>query len=63
MKMILITEERITQLMDKLKLVNCEIREEDKCNKEHLAKFVHRKFHYELVKFFQDEGSCYPNER
>jgi len=58
MRIIAIQEPEIKALFDKLDLRNIQLKTSFD---PEVANDIHRKFHYELVKFFQEAGSNYPN--
>ncbi len=62
MKIIAIQEHDIKAILDKLKLTKMELQERYKPEYYDMANTMQREFHYNLVKFFQDQGSNFPRE-
>jgi len=62
MRLIALNEDEIRSLFDKLKLTGFEIKGSYKAEHADFVDLIHKKFHYELVKFFQAHGSNYPNK-
>ena len=60
MRIIAIQEPEIKAFIDKLSLLNFEIKKKYGAENEDLASTIHRNFHYEVVTFFQMQGSDYP---
>lgn len=59
MKAVITTEQEIHSFMEKLQLRSFQLKtsfDPDIVNE------VHREFHMELVRFFQEQGSNYPNK-
>ncbi len=57
MRLIAIKEPDIKHLLTKLKLTDYEMKDRYRTEHTDLANRIHRAFHYELVRFFQDQGA------
>ena len=57
MKQIVVDEKDIAALLDKLELTKFRLKDNYQAEHASLAYEMHRKFHYEVVKFLQDQGA------
>jgi len=61
MRAIIISEKDIKTCLDNLKLQELELKENESPENKEFVSEIHRIHHYFVVKFFQDQGSGYPN--
>ncbi len=61
MRVIVLKEEDIKTLLEKLELLSFRLKQNENQKERQFISDINRKFHYEIVSFFQEQGSTFPS--